>query len=185
MRGVDDRSSKLVLGVSKRRSNCCEILAAVGRQTSVDVFKHYRSRSAVSLNEAAHQFPERPERSRTGRGIVSFAAKAPIAARKGKVLAGKRSPCEVDQCWGQIRQRQACDIAVPDVARAPVGFVSRNLLLIEVVGEQAAPRVPKPGARHAAAGEKLEKCELRHARDRFSAANFKHRTSVLLISFGD
>src|SRR5271170_3569345 len=84
MRGVDDRGSKFVLGVRERGGDRGEVLSAVGGQTSIDVFQNDRSWSAVRVHKTAHQFPKRPERARTGRGIVPFAAKAPIAARKGK-----------------------------------------------------------------------------------------------------
>src|SRR5208337_2406191 len=99
---------------------------------------------------------------------------AAAAPGERKVLAREGSPCEIG--GRQIRQRQACDVAVLDVADAPVGLVSRNFFLVEVVGEQAAPRIPEPCARHAAAGEELDERVLAHARDRFSTRVPYHMT---------
>ena len=144
MRCVDDCGAKSIIRVCKHRGDRREILAAMGRQTSIHIFKNNHPRSAASLYQASHQLPEGPKRARTGRCVVSFATEAPVTPRERKVLAGKRGPCEVDNSAGQICERKACDVAALDIARAPVGFVSRNLLLIEVIGEQAAPRVPSP-----------------------------------------
>ena len=59
------------------------------------------------------------------------------------------------------------NIAVCDIARAPIRLVGRNLLLFEIVGEQAAPGIAESCTGHAAAGEKLAECKSRHAADRF------------------
>ena len=102
---VDDGCPEFVFRVRQRGGNGGKILSAVGRQTAVHVFKNDRSWSAVGFHEAAHQSPERPKGSRTRRGVVPFAPEAAIAAGERKVLAWKGSPCEVDACGGQIRQR--------------------------------------------------------------------------------
>ena len=52
-----------------------------------------------------------------------------------------------------------------DVSRAPIGLVGLDFHPIEIIGEQAAPRLSKACARHAAPGEEFEIGALGHVLD--------------------
>jgi hypothetical protein len=57
---------------------------------------------------------------------------------------------------------------MPDVSGAPVRPISLDFHLVEIIGEQAAPRLSKARARHAAASEELAECQSTHAEDSFA-----------------
>ena len=173
----------MVLGVRQRRCDCGEILPPW------DVRHPYTfSRTIVRGARPATTRPrirfQNGQNVPNGSRVVSFSAKAAITPGEREVLAWKGGPCEVDGCRRQIGQREA---ATSPTLMSPSPQLARRSkpLPIEVIREQAAPLLPKPRARHAAASEKLDESELGHARDRFSAATLstgrqhpRHRSTV-------
>ena len=41
----------------------------------------------------------------------------------------------------KVRKRESCNILMPDVSRAPVGLVGLDFHLVEIIGEEAVPRI--------------------------------------------
>src|SRR6185437_10539728 len=176
MRRVDNRRSEVVIRIGQRRCNRSEVLPPVRRQTSKHVFQDDRPWSPAMFNEAPHQFPERPECAGPRPRVIVLATETAIASREREVLARKRRPYEVDRRGWQIRQCKAGDVTKFDIIGAPVRSIGRYLLVVDVVGERAAPQIPEARARHAPAGKEFAERKLTHAADSFALKAWAHDT---------
>src|SRR5947209_12045562 len=74
VRGVDDDGADAIAGVGERAGERGEVLATTRSERAVDIFQHNGARPAAAALQRQHQPPERPERARAGRRIVTPAA---------------------------------------------------------------------------------------------------------------
>src|SRR5271170_3936661 len=118
-------------------------------ERAADILKSDDTRRPSFSNQVLHQTPERPE------GAGSIALQSGASAGERKVLAGERSPCEIDVS-GHILDCDGADVGGFENSVAPVAAIDGALLGVEIVGEAAAPFRAETGANHAAPGEEFE-----------------------------
>src|SRR6202030_3896166 len=138
-----------IAGSLERRTDRRKILAVVRSERAADILKSDDTRRPSFGDQVLHQTPEWPE------GAGSIALQSGASAGERKVLAGERSPSEIDVS-GQILGREGVDIGRLENSVAPVAAIDGALLGIEIVREATAPFRAETGANHAAPGEEFE-----------------------------
>src|SRR5271156_3254224 len=129
-------------------------------ERAADILKSDDTRRPSFGDQVLHQIPEWPE------GAGSIALQSGASAGERKVLAGERSPCEIDVS-GHILDCDGADVGGLEHFVTTVAAIDSALLGVQVVGEAAVPIGPEAGANHAAPGEEFE--EVKHNPPRFPA----------------
>ena len=150
MRGVDRQRAEDIAQPPQDAADLGKVAAAVRRQRADDILDDDQARRPALGVQSRHQGVKTPERARAR-------ARQPRAgAGERQVLAGKRRPGEIG-APRQVVGAELGDVGDPQRLAAPVRGVTRRLLRIDVIGEEASPVGAETCARHAAAAEKFIK----------------------------